>query len=256
MRKQKNIHYLYKTTCLVTDRYYIGMHSTNNLDDGYTGSGRRLRRSIRKHGEENHKVEILEFYNTRELLIEAEIEAITPEMITDKDCMNLMGGGTGGFISDEHQKKRAIAGNKALNEKLTNKEFRDEFSKKVSEGLKKSYENGREGKNYFSWKGKTRSEEVKIKMSESSKGQGKGLDNSQFGTCWITNGNDNKKIKKEDLDMYTIEGWDRGKTTIDKKLLLEMKTFYDKGNSYQKTSDKFNIPKSTIIDNFKKKYYE
>ena len=71
-RKEKSIHYLYKTTCKVTGRYYIGMHSTSNIDDGYLGSGKRLRYSIRKHGEDNHEKEILEFFDSRELLIEAE----------------------------------------------------------------------------------------------------------------------------------------------------------------------------------------
>ena len=87
-RKQKSIHYLYKTTCKVTGRYYIGMHSTSNLEDDYLGSGLVIRRSIRKYGEDNHKKEILEFFDSRELLVEAEKSAITPEMLDDRNCMN------------------------------------------------------------------------------------------------------------------------------------------------------------------------
>ena len=46
-RKQKTIHYLYKTTCLVTGRYYIGMHSTCNIDDGYMGSGSGFPKNVK-----------------------------------------------------------------------------------------------------------------------------------------------------------------------------------------------------------------
>ena len=42
MSKKHKYHYIYKTTCNVTGKYYIGMHSTSNLNDGYIGSGRRL----------------------------------------------------------------------------------------------------------------------------------------------------------------------------------------------------------------------
>ena len=119
-RKEKLIHYLYKTTCKVTGRYYIGMHSTSNIDDGYIGSGKILRYSIRKHGEETHEKEILEFFDSRELLVEAEKLAITPDMLVDDMCMNLKGGGNGGFISEEHQRKLSVAGNDAFKNKLKN----------------------------------------------------------------------------------------------------------------------------------------
>ena len=64
-RKEKTYHFIYKTTNLLNGKYYIGMHSTFNLEDGYMGSGKRLKRSLNKYGKENHKVEILEFVDNR-----------------------------------------------------------------------------------------------------------------------------------------------------------------------------------------------
>ena len=71
MVKGQKYHILYKTTCTVTGNFYIGVHSTTNLEDGYLGSGKRLRYSIEKHGKENHLREILEFFiknNSRSIL--------------------------------------------------------------------------------------------------------------------------------------------------------------------------------------------
>lgn len=60
-RKQKKYHYIYKTTCLMTCKFYVGMHSTDNLEDGYLGSGKILGYSLNKYGRENHIKEILEY---------------------------------------------------------------------------------------------------------------------------------------------------------------------------------------------------
>jgi hypothetical protein len=212
-RKEKTIHYLYKTTCLITNRYYIGMHSTSNLEDGYMGSGLRLRRSIRKYGVENHTKEILEFFENRVLLIEAEKKAITPEMLTDKNCINLMSGGEGGFISEEQQKHRSSCAGKAFVEKLNNDfEFRTKYKESHSKGLKNAYANGvREKKYFYDWNNKQHTEETKNKISEIKKAQTKGENNSQFGTCWITKDGVNKKIKKEGLEIYLLEGWVKGR---------------------------------------------
>ena len=40
------------------------------------------------------------------------------------------------------------------------------------------------------------------------KTKNKGSNNSQYGTMWITNGVDNKKIRKEDV---MPEGWYKGR---------------------------------------------
>jgi hypothetical protein len=214
-RKEKTIHYLYKTTCLITNRYYIGMHSTSNLDDGYMGSGKRLRYSIRKHGKENHIKEILEFFENRDLLIEAEKKAITPEMITDKNCMNLKEGGYGGggIWSENHKKVFTDAGKQNL---IKTKEQREISLAKVRKNKKYREEMSESLVNFFktnegNFKNKTHSDETKKLISEKRKGTGVGETNSQFGTCWITKDGVNKKIKKESLEPYLKEGWLKGR---------------------------------------------
>ena len=211
-RKKANIHYLYKTTCLITGRWYIGMHSTCNMDDGYMGSGKRLRRSIRKYGVDNHKKEILGFFENRELLIEAEKKAITPDMVLDDNCMNLKGGGTGGFVNEEHRQKFLFVGLQNLKvnqdkriENMKKTLSSDACRKKMSEALLKYFET-----NENNFKGKQHSDETKKIISEKAKLR-TGENNSQYGTCWITKDGLNKKIKKEEIETYLNEGWIKGR---------------------------------------------
>jgi len=210
-RKKANIHYIYKTTCLVTGRYYIGMHSTANLEDGYMGSGKRLRYSLRKHGVENHVKEILEFFDTREMLVEAEKIAITPKMIQDKMCMNLKKGGDGGFVNEAHRKKfikSASLGGKRFAEKLkTDNNFRIIHNEIILRNLVNAHKNNKIKYNNFF--GLTHTEKTKKIIGEKSKINQKGNKNSQYGTCWITNGKKNKKLKKNEI---ILDGWYFGRT--------------------------------------------
>jgi len=205
MRKQKKYHYIYKTTN-PKGRYYIGAHSTNSLEDGYMGSGLLVKSSIRAHGKENHKFEILEFCPDRQSLFEREAELVPIELMNDPLCMNLCKGGNGGWDhlnngGPEHL-ARCSRGARSMN-KITALRIKEdpEFRKLLSEHLIKIS---------CCWTGRTHSEKTKMKMSNSSKGIGAGNKNSQFGTCWVFKGIA-KKIKKEELDSYLSEGWIRGR---------------------------------------------
>lgn len=209
-RKEKQYHFIYKTTCLLNGKYYYGMHSTDNLNDEYYGSGRRLKRSLNKYGKENHSVEILEFLLDRKSLIKREKEVVNLNEIAKEDCMNIMVGGTGGFISDEQQRHRSICGGNAYAKKLNNDlEFRERHIKIVSENMKKNHQLGKIKYNTFT--NKRHSEEAKLKISASRKGKGTNKDNSQYGTCWITKDDINKKIKKNEISKYLECGWILGR---------------------------------------------
>lgn len=186
---RKQIHYIYKTTCNITGRYYIGMHSASKLDDGYLGSGKRLRYSFKKHGKTNHTKEILEFLESRQALKDREIQLVNEDLLTDPMCMNLKPGGYGGLCNAEHKQKFLSAGTQAAAKSGKNVEklrwlFQNdkEWSSKNLEKRSKSLK----GLQIW-WIGKHHKLESKKKMSASCSIAQSGSKNSQFGKMWITN---------------------------------------------------------------------
>jgi hypothetical protein len=209
MRKKKQYHYIYKTTNLKNSKFYVGMHSTDNLNDGYLGSGTRLKRSIRRNGIQNFKIEFLEFFDNRTDLANREKELVNEELLKDHMCMNLKPGGTGGFNNEEHKIKAQTAGLKIMLENGKNIERRKWLLKNDLEWAvywKKSISDGLKGNQ--NWLGKSHSEETKNKIGKTNSLKQKGKGNSQFGTCWITNGTENKKINKTDK---LPKGWEFGR---------------------------------------------
>ena len=103
--KEKKYNYLYKVTCNLDNSVYIGVHSTDNINDGYRGSGTLLRRKIEKHGWENFTKEILSHYSTRKEVLTAEAEHVNPAFLKLEHVMNLVTGG-GGWQTPLVTKKR------------------------------------------------------------------------------------------------------------------------------------------------------
>lgn len=120
------VHLIYKTTCLVTGRYYIGMHSTANLEDGYLGSGKLLHRSLKKYGRDSHTREVLFYAPDRAELSLLEKSIVTSEMLNDSMCMNIRPGGDGGFSTEERKRGRI-----AFKMLMQNVEWRQNFCKSL-----------------------------------------------------------------------------------------------------------------------------
>lgn len=209
--KYDKYHFIYKTTNLLSGKYYIGMHSTNNLNDGYLGSGKRLRYSINKYGKENHIIEILEFFDTREELVKREKEIVNLNEISKKDCINLKVGGNGGFTDEEHMKKCHEGSLKWILEKWEDPVYREKMSILSSERMKNTHKAGKI--KYDTFKGKKHTDESKKKIGEKNSINQKGEKNSQYGTCWIYNENFKveKKIEKESLSIWLDKGWIKGR---------------------------------------------
>lgn len=220
--KNKKYHFTYRTTNLINNRYYLGMHSTNRLDDGYLGSGKRLYYEINKYGRGNFKLEVLKHYNSRDELVEAEKKLITEQDLNNENCLNLKPGGSGGWSNEKH-KEKFLKSSANTNYRVKNQDpiflkkkkegldkhlkrlFEDkEYKKNFSEKVKKYYREHGHG----TFKGKTHSELSKKKMSLAKKGKYNGINNTQYGTCWITDGVSSKKIKKGD---NIPKGWKLGR---------------------------------------------
>ena len=88
-----------------SNHYYRGVHSTNNIDDGYYGSGVLLNRYIDKGYK--FKKDIVKVFSDRNSAEEFEKDFIGDLYDSDPLCLNLMEGGKCGpaMFSRESRKK-------------------------------------------------------------------------------------------------------------------------------------------------------
>ena len=101
---------VYKTTCLVNNKIYVGVHQTKNPEifDGYLGRGLYKNHSkyiknpiapfhyaVKKYGFENFKREVLFIFNSREDAYNKESEIVNEEFILRNDTYNVALGGIG-----------------------------------------------------------------------------------------------------------------------------------------------------------------
>ena len=88
-------HIIYKVINKINNKYYIGVHNTKDLGDGYKGSGVVLGEAYKKYGKKSFNYEILEFFNTDKEAYERESEIVNESLVNDPLCYNVMLGGKG-----------------------------------------------------------------------------------------------------------------------------------------------------------------
>lgn len=96
MSKRK--HYLvYQINDNKNKKIYIGVHTTQNVNDGYMGSGVALQKAFKEHGIENFSKTILYDFDNIDEMIAMEAELVNREFIERTDTYNIILGG--GFIT-------------------------------------------------------------------------------------------------------------------------------------------------------------
>ena len=181
-------YFIYKTTNKINNKYYIGQHHTECIDDGYLGSGNVFLKALKKYGKDNFHREILEFADSPESLNELEKRYITMEDIQSDNCYNQMSGGGNGFIFSYDTKKKMSEAKKGKAPWNKGKKgwMSDEGRKKISELMKNNrYRRGTKNKI-----------ETLQKLSKAIKGR-----------IWVTNGIDSKFVFASEIP----EGYRKGR---------------------------------------------
>ena len=227
---------IYKIINKINGKIYIGKHQTKDLDDGYMGSGKQLRYAILKYGIENFNKEILFIFDNEYDMNAKESELVTEEFCLKEDTYNLCPGGKGGWgylndSSENHINRATAAGKKAgLATRNSNQiNYGVNSSRSLPGVIQKTLKTKKEKyggvgfelettqikikeifKEKYGVENPSQHPNIKAKIKETfhKNKHSQGVNNSQYGTMWITNGNKNKKIKKTE---HIPEGWNKGR---------------------------------------------
>ena len=195
---------IYKTVNLLNGMYYIGCHQTNNLGDGYLGSGKHLKRAIKKYGAKNFKFEILHLVSSKEEMFELERSIVNETLVNSPMTYNLKIGGSGGnpgivgaFKGRNHseetkEKQRQASLKQVISDETKRKISNNSWAKRDPTAQKRHVREINLGR--------PKSDNQKKKLSEIQKG--KKLINNGITSTWAN---------QEDLKDLLSQGWMLGR---------------------------------------------
>lgn len=180
---------VYEVTNKVNGKIYVGYHQTNDLEDGYLGSGKLIQRAVAKHGPAAFSKRYLGIFDNRDAAENLEAEIVNREF-------------TGKVKEIEHRKK--------ISDKLKGRSRPyNQILNKDSEKIRKTAEKNT---------GSKRTEESRLKMSLARKALIDRGGGDLVGTGWIY-ANDPltgviKRFKSKD---EIPDGWLHGNPRISSK---------------------------------------
>lgn len=182
--KKHRFNYFYKITNNINGHYYYGIHSTDDLNDDYMGSGTRLHYAYKKYGKENFTKEILKFFDTYEDACEYESIIVNETLLKDDSCYNIKLGGLGGSPNmltaiDNNGKTYYV--------------FKDDDRLKS-------------GELHFIWVGRERTKESRDRIRNSTTNK-----ESPAKRIFVNKDGVFKYVLRENVDKLLQEGWELGR---------------------------------------------
>lgn len=177
--------YIYETTNLINNKKYIGKHKSSEFDKNYYGSGNAIVRALNKYGKENFSVKILEevYTNQKDLDLKEQwyIHHDNFDAVKDKNYYNYSYG-------KENEGWDGV-----------NKMFKS-CPEKVKIAHKKRVMTRKRNR----W---TMSNKQKTRIGNSNRKPNLVMKNLKY----INKDGVNKRVPKEDLDLYIKDGWNIGR---------------------------------------------
>lgn len=199
---------VYQVTNLVNGKIYIGKHVTKDLNDGYMGSGKWLRRAIEKYGLESFSKDILFVFDNEDEMNLKEAEIVTEKFCNLKSNYNLCPGGHGGFgylnsnglngSIEGRIKSGKIIGAIHSERIKVDEIYRTKFLQRIKKNLIAKPTPFPKGNQY----GKDRWKNSNLERPIGSK-------NPNFGKTWIKNNELKlrKMVLKSELELHLKDGW-------------------------------------------------
>ena len=218
--KKHRFNYFYKITNNINGHYYYGIHSTDDLNDGYMGSGTRLHYAYKKYGKENFTKEILKFFDTYEEVCEYENTIVNETLLKDDSCYNIKLGGLGGSPNmltaiDNNGKTHYI--------------FKDDDRLKS-------------GELHFIWVGRERTKESRDKIRNSTTNK-----ESPAKRIFVNKDSVFKYVPRENVDKLLQEGWELGRPKYKPEMNREERR-KRREEKKQKLNEKRDIKNENILE--------
>ena len=196
-------HYFYKITNLLNNHFYYGVHNTDDLNDGYMGSGTRLALAYQKYGIENFQKEIIKYFDTAKEAFQYEADVVNESLVDNDNCYNLVNGGREGWNT------KNLVAVKRKTSSTTDKFYCisiDEYNK---------------NKNLYNtvWSGKHHTEDQKNQVRKTMTPQ-----NSTNPRIWVNKDGVVKYIRKIVLEDLLKQGWTLGRTGYNPRKNAQGKT--------------------------------